>query len=235
MKKGGAFRPKKIYFSQVSNYAIRDYKLSLKAKGLYSLIQSYITIENFILYKNTLKKSCMEGKDAFERAWKELKDKQYLLQHKIQDTETGLFNYEYELLDAPLHILVSRGVDNPLSGKVGGYNNKNLKNTDLKNTKDIYTILPDDEHVFIDIYKEYFKRYMNKDHMRIKKTDLSYILKCLNELVSCDVTEEYFIEGVAEHFETLPQSNNGNILAFLSAMKRYFSIDKPVLMENYGT
>ena len=235
MKKGGAFRPKKIYFSQVSNYALRDAKLSLKAKGLYSLIQSYITIENFILYKNTLKKSCMEGKDAFERAWKELKDKQYLLQHKIQDTETGLFNYEYELLDAPIHILVSRGVDNPLSGKVGVYNNKNLKNTDLKNTKDIYTILPDDAHVYIKIYKDYFKHYMDKDHMRIKKTDLSYILTCLNELASLDITEDEFGEAVNEHFITLPQSNNGNILAFLSAMKRYFEVDNPVLMENYGT
>jgi hypothetical protein len=45
----GSFRKKKTYFSQVSNEALRDNTLSLKAKGLYALIQSYITIENFTL------------------------------------------------------------------------------------------------------------------------------------------------------------------------------------------
>ena len=34
----GSFKGKKVYFSQVSNHAIRDNTLSLKAKGLYSLI-----------------------------------------------------------------------------------------------------------------------------------------------------------------------------------------------------
>ena len=52
MRNSGTFRKKKIYFSQVSNEALRDENLSLKAKGLYALIQSYITIENFILYKD---------------------------------------------------------------------------------------------------------------------------------------------------------------------------------------
>lgn len=44
-------RPKNPYFSQVSNVALRDSRLSLKAKGLYSLIESYITMENYVLYK----------------------------------------------------------------------------------------------------------------------------------------------------------------------------------------
>ena len=49
--KNGAFKRKKINFTQVSNIALRDKKLSLKAKGLYSLIQSFITIENFLFIK----------------------------------------------------------------------------------------------------------------------------------------------------------------------------------------
>ena len=48
----GKFRKKKIYFTQVSNYALRDKYLSFSAKGLYSLIQSYITIPDFDLYKS---------------------------------------------------------------------------------------------------------------------------------------------------------------------------------------
>ena len=50
----GAFRKKKISYAQVSNFALRDEKLSLKAKGLLSLIESYINLENFTLYKQFL-------------------------------------------------------------------------------------------------------------------------------------------------------------------------------------
>ena len=96
--KNGAFRKKRVYFTQVSNHALRDPDLSLKAKGLYSLIQSYLTIEDFILYKNTLRKQCKEGEKAFESAWKELKDVGYLIQYKLKG-DRGEFYYEYELVD----------------------------------------------------------------------------------------------------------------------------------------
>ena len=99
--RSGQFRKKKIYFTQVSNVALRDSSLSLKAKGLYALIQSYLTIEDFTLYKNTLKKHLKEGEKAFESAWKELKDAAYLIQYRLQDSKTKQFYYEYELLDEP--------------------------------------------------------------------------------------------------------------------------------------
>lgn len=99
--RSGQFRKKKIYFTQVSNVALRDSSLSLKAKGLYALIQSYLTIEDFTLYKNTLKKHLKEGEKAFESTWKELKNAAYLIQYRLQDPKTKQFYYEYELLDEP--------------------------------------------------------------------------------------------------------------------------------------
>ncbi len=105
-KKNGRFRKKKVFFTQVSNNALRDNELSLKAKGLYSLIQSYITMENFTLYKGYLKSQCKEGEKAFESTWKELKDAGYLIQYRLQDDTLDennkkkmTFYYEYELLD----------------------------------------------------------------------------------------------------------------------------------------
>ena len=71
---GGKFRKKKSNFSMISNEIIRDDTVSLKAKGLYALIQSYITLEDFSLYKGFLLSKCKEGKKAFDAAWKELKD-----------------------------------------------------------------------------------------------------------------------------------------------------------------
>jgi len=96
---GGRFRKKRVNFAMVSNEAIHNENLSLKAKGLYALVQSYITIEDFILYKSFLLNQCKEGKKSFETAWKELKDVGYLIQHRMQDTKTKHFFWEYELLD----------------------------------------------------------------------------------------------------------------------------------------
>lgn len=96
---GGSFRVKRNPFTQVSNSALRDNNLSLKGKGLYSLIQSYITIPNFILYKGHLMSICKEKVKAFNSAWKELKDNGYLKQYRIPKGKNDSFVYEYELLD----------------------------------------------------------------------------------------------------------------------------------------
>ena len=140
---GGVFKKKKVKFAQVSNLALRDENLSLKAKGLYSMIQSYITIENFTLYKNTLIKQCKDKEGSFNTAWKELKDNGYLVQEKKR-TSNGSFYYEYDLLDEPFTTpqFSTPGFSTPGSstpgsstpGKTGVYNNTDLNNTDLNNT-----------------------------------------------------------------------------------------------------
>lgn len=99
----GTFRPKRVNFSQVSNTALQDDNLSLKAKGLYSLIQSMITLpgdDGLKIWK--ISDKCKEGDTAFESAWKELKKCGYLKQYRIPDgSNKGQFRYEYELLDNP--------------------------------------------------------------------------------------------------------------------------------------
>ena len=122
----GVFKKKKVYFSQISNTALRDRNLSLKAKGLYSLIQSYITIEDFTLYKTTLMKNCMEGETAFQNAWNELKDAGYLLQIRHKNSK-GTFVYEYDLLDVSENKPYPQ---KPPYGKVGILNNTDYNNTD---------------------------------------------------------------------------------------------------------
>ena len=154
MNKSGAFRNKKVNFTQVSNNVLRQQSgLTLKARGLFGLIQSYITIPNFTLYKATLRKECVEGKKSFESAWKELKDKGFLLQYRLQD-DKGCFFYEYELLDEPnlevveqqqtaienkqkeeiIHTPKKEVMDKVCDGKGGIYTNTNPINTDLTNT-----------------------------------------------------------------------------------------------------
>ena len=97
MSENGTFR-KKQSFAMASNSAIRDKKLSLKAKGLYTLIQSYITLDTLQLTKSFLMDFCPEKETAFNSAWDELKKQGYLKMH-ILPAEKGRFSYEYDLLD----------------------------------------------------------------------------------------------------------------------------------------
>lgn len=90
---------KKYNFSMVYITALQDPKLSLKAKGLYSLIQSLITRE-YGVYKWQIQKYCCEGKKAFENAWNELKANGYLKIYRYRD-ENNRFHYEFDLLDIP--------------------------------------------------------------------------------------------------------------------------------------
>lgn len=137
----GSFRKKKVYFTQVSNTALRDKNLSLQARGLYAIIQSYITIENFTLYKNHLIKESGLSENTFDKYWKELKDKGYLVQYKFYDYGSKGAKYEYELLDIPKEIFTPQNLrsknltpKNFRSKKLGVYNNTDLNNTDLNNT-----------------------------------------------------------------------------------------------------
>lgn len=85
-------------FTMVSNSVLQDPDLSLKAIGLYSKINSYLTITEWTLYKSFLERKCKEGQRSFDKAWKELLEAGYLIMRKIKG-EDGKFYYEYELLD----------------------------------------------------------------------------------------------------------------------------------------
>ena len=95
----GVFR-KKNGFTIAQNSVIRDDRLSLKSKGLYTVIQSYITCDSFSLTKEYLMKLCAsrDKTDSFNGAWTELKKAGYLKIHAFP-ADHGHFRYEYVLLD----------------------------------------------------------------------------------------------------------------------------------------
>ena len=81
------------------NEITRDVKISLKAKGLYLVIQAYISMPDKKWTKEDFRNLTKEGKKAFDSAWKELKDFGYLKVHFMPDN--GKWKTEYELLDEP--------------------------------------------------------------------------------------------------------------------------------------
>ena len=94
----GFFRSKKG-FTVVQNEITRDNTISLKAKGLYLVIQAYITMPDKKWTKEDFLNLAKEGRKAFDTAWQELKDNGYLKVHFMLDN--GKWRAEYELLDEP--------------------------------------------------------------------------------------------------------------------------------------
>ena len=167
MSKNGKFKQKKVKFSQVSNIAIRDKNLSLRAKGLYTLIQSYITIEGFTLYKKMLTNQSTEGRDSFNKAWNELKDNGYLI--VTESRYNGAFCYEYELVDEPENhrVLKYRSRCNR-TPEISILNKSLPSDTIQSNTLLISNAENADSWVF-DVFTDCFESYFGYKHRKINK------------------------------------------------------------------
>lgn len=96
----GRFRHKKASFTATSNRVLFDTNLDMDTKTLHNMINYYISIPEFTLYKSHIQKQSGAGQRAFNRMWKQLKENGYLVQYKLKG-DKGIFYYEYELFDEP--------------------------------------------------------------------------------------------------------------------------------------
>lgn len=93
------YREEKIFnYTKMSNYHLKDKNLSLKAKGLLSVILSLPN--NWKFSNEGLCSLCKEGKMAVDNAIKELKDNGYLKLIRKQNSR-GKFYYDYEVYENP--------------------------------------------------------------------------------------------------------------------------------------
>lgn len=88
---------KKDGFTMVMNEIARDSRLSLRAKGVYLLVQSYITMPDREWQKKDFVKMVHESRNVFDGAWDELKRCGYIKKHQYA-LGRG-FRVEFELLD----------------------------------------------------------------------------------------------------------------------------------------
>ena len=86
----------KSTYTIVSNNVLRNRKVKSSAKGLYALMCSFASIPDAYFSKDTFLNKSLEGKTAFESAWKNLKDVGYLKIHCYPSN--GSWQYIFELL-----------------------------------------------------------------------------------------------------------------------------------------
>lgn len=234
---------KKISFANVSNIALRDNNLSIKAKGLYSIIQSYITLDNFILYKSFLIGLSTDGLRSFNTAWNELKDNGYLKQKRIR-TEEG-FKYRYELLDKPdletpstVNIrmdgtIVENYDDNQTTFEDIEEQEKSKKQSTEKVCLDIDVELEDDNNEItnaeIDITTQKIKRQI--DYEKYKCEDNPYIDNLLNLMVEVATTKNPSIKVGNEKLSTSDlrkQCNQIDRLCIDDILQSLKTYEKPI-------
>jgi hypothetical protein len=83
----------------VANAVIDCKELSWKAKGLYSYLASKSDGWNF--YMSEIASNGNDGVDAIRTGLQELEKKGFLYRHRVNDTESGKFYYDYEIFETP--------------------------------------------------------------------------------------------------------------------------------------
>ena len=102
-------------YTTIYNEVLRDRTLSLEAKGLFSVIKSFVGLPDFALSKRRLGYACSDSAYLLNAAWKELKQKGYL-QHYFSQSENGAFCHVYNLMQhpsEPVDYVYSPSIDRP--------------------------------------------------------------------------------------------------------------------------
>jgi len=86
----------------------------------------------------------------------------------------------------------------------------------------LYHLKPEEQSEEVRYYLEAYKKHFGKPHPRVRASQESWIY---DMLAGTPLTDDIF-EAIDQHFANLPESNNGNILAFLNAV-----VYRPELLE----
>lgn len=139
-------------FTVMSNYHLNDKRLSLRAKGLLSLMLSLPEEWDYSI--NGLVAISKESKKVIEPTLSELKEYKYLVVNKLMpnQTKSGRFEYEYNVYEIPIDVadsekqgapkqgVVLQGVEKQCIEKVPQLNTNNKQSTNKQNTNNKQSI-----------------------------------------------------------------------------------------------
>lgn len=121
-------------YTVMSNYHLRDKNLTLKAKGLLSLILSLPEDWNYTT--RGLAAICKEGVDSIGAALRELESAGYLSRHRLRDKSGRISDTEYVVYESPRRETEADSPDKVSQGTDG-------PDTDSPCTENPYMVSPD--------------------------------------------------------------------------------------------
>ena len=119
-------------YTVMSNHHLRNHELSLKAKGLLSMMLSLPDDWNYTT--RGLAKICKEGVDAIGGALRELEREGYIVRHQLRDAQGRISDTEYVIYEQPQ----PKAPDTPSSDTAA-------PDTDSPGTENPYLDKPDTE------------------------------------------------------------------------------------------
>ena len=132
-------------YTVMSNHHLRNTELSLKAKGLLSLMLSLP--DNWDYTTKGLARICKDGVDSICAAVRELEEHGYVIRERVRGANGQLGSIEYTILEQPAEpsperenpVQVKPILENPVPGKpeqeIPAQSNKDKSNTDLSITE----------------------------------------------------------------------------------------------------
>jgi len=129
-------------YTVMSNHHLKNRNISLKAKGLLSVMLSLPDEWNYTL--KGLAHICKEGIDSVRTAIKELEDAGYVQRNRLRNDKGKFSDIEYVIYENPMKtsekqpklenpILVKPNLDKPMSEKTMQLNKEKMFNTDCIN------------------------------------------------------------------------------------------------------
>lgn len=204
-------------FTRIDNSMLQDARLSFKARGLLSYMLS--KPDGFKFYLDEMTKHTTDGKDSIRAGLKELEKFGYVQRYAVKDKRGKILSWELDIYERP-SLRPESGfpdVENPTL-----LTNDNILTNDKRLNK--YIAFTSNENSFVETYLKYFRIKKNKQHMRVTEEQFRMIHEQIEEIQSYGITIEEWEAEVRDHFEKLPKSNNGNIIAFLHSAPRRFDI-----------
>lgn len=209
----------KSNFTMINNNVLTS--LSSKALKIYILIANEITKPNKTFFKQTIVNKFDGGKSTFDKYWKELKDKGFLIQIKKKDCN-NLWCYEYKLTSNPCssHNLVLNPLETPSYNKTNSFktnysccscNSAAKENKIIKSIKDFGINLSQSAIQVINKYIEDFgSEYVNavvEYCFNHNAKYFSYFQKVFNELKSKNlITVESFEADIKARQELIKKN-----------------------------
>lgn len=194
---------------------------------------------SFPSYNKIAEKTGMSRRKAIDCV-KSLEKKKLLIKEKRynyerQENYSNIYRVEHNVKDICGAHNALGGEYSALCGEEGapykeidykelGY--KEPINNHLHNPLDCdgYCYLSEIDNEFVQSYLAIMRPY-RPTHKRVKKENIDYILNAIELIRGSGFELPDWEQAVHEYFTQLPSSNDGDIIAFLSASMRYFNVD----------
>lgn len=197
----GVFRINKNNdYTTMSNYHLKDKRLTLKAKGLLSVMLSLSDEWNYSVAG--LCSISKENETAINSALKELKDYGYLVVSKERKLD-GKFEYNYDIFERPT--IEKPGMEKPGMENMGVANNINNINNNEINTKDKILNNKKEEKEIDPSVQRIFEWWNVKNIIKHSKLNDVRIKAIKNKLKEYKVDE---IENAISNYATVLHDNS---------------------------